>query len=100
MQGEPMTVAKFSNLMCQFAKRHLGEEGTINTSDLSMSLALKYMLVNKKTHSEMATEKRYFKNIFSVVYKEIFDTFANEKFPKLYKDFIEYFVELKKSLNM
>lgn len=87
--GEPMDAIKFSNLIYQFSERNLDEIITIN--DLMMSLSLRYMVINKMTNTEMHTSKRYFKNMPSYVFAEIFNAYAKEKYVEPYKKYVDYF---------
>jgi integrase len=87
--GEPIDGVKFSTLLYKFCERHFVETLTIN--DFLMSLALRYMLVQKKTHAQMYTQKRYFKNMPSSVYAETFNKFAKEKYEDLYNEYLIYF---------
>ncbi len=84
--GTAISATKFSGMLNQYCQGHLDE--TITVNDLLMSLALKYMLINKKSHKQMYTQKRYFKNLSSHVYKEVFDKYAKDKYPELYEEYI------------
>jgi hypothetical protein len=91
--GEPMSVNAMDNIINKWCLKWL--DNVITIKDFTMSLALKYMLVNKKTHTEMFTESRYFQKLLSFVYRDVFNKNAKKKFPELYRQYVNYFVELK-----
>lgn len=96
--GEPFTVPRMSNFMFMYCKRHESIE-PLSINDLLMSLALKHMLKFMKTHTEMYTERRYFANIPSSIYKSVFEKYAKEKFPELYKAYYAEFIGLKQKFQ-
>lgn len=91
--GISMTVNGMDNIINKWCLKWL--ENVITIKDITMSLALKYMLTHKKTHTEMFTESRYFQKLLSFVYQDVFNKNAKNKFPELYKRYVMYFVELK-----
>jgi integrase len=94
--GEPLDGVKFSNTFYQFCARNLSVTITIN--DILASLALRYMVQNKKSPAEMYTSKRYFMNMPSSVYAEIFKHNARAKYPKEFNSYVEYYRSLENEI--
>jgi integrase len=95
--GEPIDGVKFSNTLYQFCERRLTDVITIN--DILMSLALRDMVANKKSPAEMYTQKKYFANLPSSVYANVFVDNAHNKYPNKAEQYIEYFKNLQKKLE-
>lgn len=95
--GEAIDGVKLSNLLYQFCERNLTE--LLNMNDLLMSLALRYMVQNKKTHAQMYTQKRYFKNIPSSVFAEVFNNYAKINYPKEFNDYMEYYSKIENAME-
>lgn len=91
--GKPMSVNNMDNILNKWCLKWL--DNVITIKDITMSLVLKYMLTHKKTHTEMFTESRYFQKLLSFVYQDVFNKNAKNKFPELYKEYVNYFVGLK-----
>jgi hypothetical protein len=95
--GEPMKMAQFSNAMCSFGKNNLTEQVTVD--DLLMSMALRHMVTYKKSHTQMFTQKMYFKNMPSTVFAEVFKNYAEEFYPNEYKTYLLHYQMLDKKYN-
>lgn len=95
--GQPIDGIKFSNTLYQFCARRLSETITIN--DILASLALKFMVKHKKSPAEMYTSRRYFANIPSSVYADIFTAYAQNKYPNEWKEYVEYYQKLKEEIS-
>lgn len=95
--GEPLDGVKFSNTLYQFCARNLTETITIN--DIVASLALRHMVTHKKSPAEMYTGKRYFANMPSSVYAEIFKQNASAKYPKEFAVYVDFYKNLEKKIS-
>jgi integrase len=96
--GIPMSLVNFDNSLYAWGLKYL-QGDVLTVKDIYMSLALKYMLINRKTHTEMFTEQRYFQKTLSFVYQNLFNKYAKVKYPALYDEYANYFVELGKKYN-
>lgn len=82
--GEPLDSVKFSNTLYQFCMRHSTElTEVITINDILASLSLRHMVEYKKTPTQMYNERRYFGNMSSNTYKEIYEENANRKYSLL-----------------
>ena len=84
--GKAITPSKMSNILHNYCNTKLNEIITIN--DLSMSLALRDMILLTKTPLQMYSEKRYFANISTNVYKNVLDNYGQWKYKDDYKTYV------------
>jgi hypothetical protein len=88
VKGQPIESTKFANILYQYSERKL--TSSISTVDLLMSMALRVMVKEKKTNTDMYIGKRYFNSISSSVYADMFNMYAQKKYPVEYKEYVGY----------
>lgn len=72
--GTHITKGQLANLFYQYSLRRL--DILLSLNDLKMSLAMRHMVQNEKTPTEMLVEKRYLNLAYSNIYKRVFDKFS------------------------